>query len=74
MSTAASRGQVGDRDDDVVVGARRRPAAGRRRSSVIVRSPWMSSADPQLEQKLLSGGLRCPQLVAERRTPRLSPR
>ncbi len=29
--------------------------------SVIVRSPLTSSGEPQLEQKLLSGGLRWPQ-------------
>ena len=57
MSTACSVGRsaIGTTTSSSAPGA---SCSGSTAVSVIVRSPWMSSADPQLEQKLLSGGLR----------------
>ena len=55
------RGQLGDRDDDVVLRAGRvlqRIDGGQGDRAV---AAARSSGEPQLEQKLLSGGLRWPQ-------------
>ena len=60
MSTAVSVGSsaIGTTMSSSVPGASCSGSTGAR---VIVRSPWTSRGEPQLEQKLLSGGLRCPQ-------------
>jgi hypothetical protein len=72
MSTAVpiGRSETGTTTSSSVPGA---SCSGSTADNVIVRSRVMSSGDPQLEQKLLSGGLRCPQWL-QKTYATLSPR
>ena len=57
VAAALMRGENGS---GILLGVVELPKGRPIADSVIVRSSSMSSGEPQLEQKLLSGGFRCP--------------